>query len=294
MIMIDYIKIDPIVPREIWGAMALKKFLKIDAETGEIIREEATHKNLEMAYYPSGRLILKGSIHKSFNRGFNHDDFIISNLRSHIIELNSFLGIDLFRCQLRNVEYGVNINPPIHSRKIIEGLLFYRSTEFKDMNYMSKGICRKAEFERYQIKCYDKRAQCLGHGIKIEPEILRIEIHVNRMDYLGSTGIATLGDLFYATKLDELREDLLAKWMGCLFFDPTVTPGKPGDQNRLNQWSNAGYFRALREAKGGMKKVMREIKAFDEYMITHSENIKQKVALLINAKWNQLSNSCQS
>lgn len=287
--MIDYIKIDPILPVELWCAIPVNKFLKVDASTGEVIREEAVYKNLSMTYYPSGRLILKGSIHKSFNNGFNHNDFTYNDLNRHLNELSEFFGFDLFKCELRNVEYGVNIIPPIPSRKIIDGLLFFRTTEFKDLDYQGKGICRKAEFQRYQIKCYDKKAQYLRKGLTLEAEILRFEIHVSKMDYLKMTNIVRIEDLLQPSNLKELRRDLINKWNGCLFFDPTVKAKMSDDQFDLSRWKNASYFRSLREVKGGQKKIMKELESFEKYMQANSEKIKQHVSDLIECKWNQLS-----
>jgi hypothetical protein len=287
--MIDYFKIDPILPERIWKNIPLRKILIVDSDSGEVIREEAIYKNLSMAYYPSGRLILKGSIHKSFNDGLNHDDFTFDNLNAHLKEISKFLGFDLFKCELRNVEYGVNINPPILSRKVIDGLLFFRTTEFKDLAYVGRGICKKAEFQRYQIKCYDKKAQYTRKGLAIESEILRFEIHVSKMDYLRMTSINKIEDLLHHDKLKELKVDLLNKWNGILFFDPTVKPKYCNHQDILNSWSNPNYFRALREMKGGHRKVMKEIERLGCYMLENSDNIKQRVSDLIENKWNQIS-----
>src|SRR5690606_4736227 len=116
--MIDFIKIkitDEALINEVWNNNLLiyegKSEKRFDDELKELITK--SYKNLYFTKF-NNRLEIKGSLHYYFNAGIhNADDFYIADCIDTIIEIETIFNLDLNKCYLINLEYGVNINPKI-------------------------------------------------------------------------------------------------------------------------------------------------------------------------------------
>ena len=119
----------------------------------------AEYKGLKIIMYDSGYIEIQGSIHKFKNGGLhNYDDFTLADVIAVINEIEQFLKISFAECRLKNLEFGVNITPPIRTKDILNNLMCYRHNKFKDVSIRS-GNFKEAEFQQYSIKVYDKYAQ---------------------------------------------------------------------------------------------------------------------------------------
>jgi hypothetical protein len=285
--MIDFIKLESLgTPNGFTDHPHLELARKLNLQTAEIIgnKSVAEFAGFKFLLYDSGRLIIQGSLHKYKNgcRG-NYDDFRYSELAQAINRISNETGFDWSKLRVTNLEYGVNINPSVPTRQIIEGLLLYKSKEFKDVKNFQSGICKRIDLQRYSLKFYDKRAQ---HPRVVSKETMRFEIHVRRMEYLAHHGLKVLDDLTNPEILQVLGWDLAQKWSNVVFFDFT------GDCNNLEyfQRSNINYWRALRKRHGATNRgrIAKEIKRMNKMQDLLSMGVRREIAELIDAKWYDL------
>ncbi len=226
---------------------------------------------------------VSGSIHKYFDANdSNASDFTYRQLIDSIIEICSKFRLNPFKCVLTNVEFGVNIIPPIPSDKALRNLINHWGHEFTHVGGKAKGKeCCK---QQYWIKIYDKNwKRKSGH------ELLRIEIHVAKMNYLTEIGIRTLADLLSLDKIMQLGAKLEAIWNGIRYFDDTLLFDKMNDKERsfMNQWRNPIYWQELKEIKYTTYKY--HGKRFKEITEKYSRDHRQKqIGSLIKKKCAEL------
>ena len=108
-------------------------FDKVNNKTGELSTyQNAFYKGLEFKiYYPTdthknGRITVEGSLHKYWNNGaHNFNDFNINSIDEVRQELEDIFNIDFKNCILKQLEIGVNILPPVPTKKILNALLIF-------------------------------------------------------------------------------------------------------------------------------------------------------------------------
>lgn len=203
----------------------------IDSDTAEVIKRygkngilkkpcrTAVYKNLIFKYYPNtNRLFISGSLHTFFNDGkHNHNDFDLSAFRGVVSTLYSLFGIlpqNLFISQL---EFGVNIIPPVEANLIIDHCICHIRVMFENRNDSVEGKFIQANHKNYyKIKIYNKGLQYgLGRNI------IRVERkQTNWLKYCKQNNIGrTLQDLIDNDFIG-LKKTLLLNWNEMLFFDP--------------------------------------------------------------------------
>jgi hypothetical protein len=205
----------------------------INSDTGEFVKRfssngiekkpcrTASHKNLIFRFYPdTGRLFMSGSLHTYWNNGeHNANLFDIGAFNEVLNELNSLFGIKPHHLKITQIEWGVNISPPIKSNAIIDACLFQKWVRFEVKYDNSEGKYHQAEHKKYYIiKIYNKGLQ-FGLG----KEMLRFER--KQLDYLKYTkqkGIGqTLADLINSDFIG-MKETLLFNLNEVLFFSPLI------------------------------------------------------------------------
>ena len=133
--MIDYIKIkitDSILIIQVWNNPVLEYDGKSEKRFNDEVRELITrkYKNLYFVKYDN-RLEIKGSIHYYFNEELhNANDFYISDCIDTIIQFRDIFNLDLDKCFLINLEYGVNILPGISINDLIVNLIYHEKRQF--------------------------------------------------------------------------------------------------------------------------------------------------------------------
>ncbi len=168
--------------------------------TGDILSHTAEYKGWKFKTFPSGRIEIKGSLHKYYNEGLhNYDDYTISNLSETIARMETEFGIVANRASIHNLEYGVNISPPFDPTTLIDSLISFKFKPFNMMQVKHAGHGKECfHFGQYGLKIYDK-----GLQNKIPKNILRLEKKVLVMCSLK------FGDIF----LSDLTNPLL--WKHC-------------------------------------------------------------------------------
>jgi len=212
--MFDGVKIcyyDMVLVRVLHENAKLEFILHVNAKTGEVKRHTADYKALKITTFPSGRIEIKGSLHKYFNGGLhNHDNFTIDNVKETIRMLKSELDFDPNRALVQNLEFGVNLSVPFEPSAFIESLISFKFKSFNTMGIIKPGFGKEHFIKQYGIKIYNKGLQ---YGTS--RNILRIEKKVLVMCALnfGKLYLSDLTnpDLWYHCKkqLVQLIDDIL-------------------------------------------------------------------------------------
>jgi hypothetical protein len=150
--------------------------------TAEVKFSKAKYKGCEIAIYPSGRIIFKGSLHIYFNEGkHNHNNYTIEKLNQTICKIESELGFKSNRARIQNLEFGVNVNTAFEPKGFIDSLISYKYRSFSMMQVKHAGHGKECfDLQQYGVKIYNKGLQ---YGIG--KNIMRIEKKVLVMDALN-------------------------------------------------------------------------------------------------------------
>jgi len=122
-------------------------------------------------------LEIRGSFHKNYH-GNNAYRFYIHELQSELSKLSENLKISLKNMEVKNIEFGLNINLGYSPEFLIERLKSYRRKRF----YIHEGVVsghlvgKYCVLSEYVIKIYDKSYQS-GLGT----DIIRFEIGIKKM-----------------------------------------------------------------------------------------------------------------
>jgi len=257
--------------------------------TGEIEKYplSAKYSNLEFTVYSPDFILLTGSLHKFSKNGYNVEDYFFRELFDTVKTLYEIFNINPFLAHLNNVEYGVNINPPIKTKRLIHQIIEYKGKPFSLMpgkNQKQLGI--HCSLQRFTIN--DKKNQWPHLGI--EKETMRFEIKVKKTVDLQKEEIFTLADLLNPSKLFQLGESLSSYFNQLLFLDKSLqtTHLKKIETELLNHWSNPIFIRDQRETN--RKKYERERRKIRELQELYStDRIQEKTLHLIKSKWIELS-----
>jgi hypothetical protein len=286
--------------------------ISINNETGETDnKKEGKYFGMQIIKYPSGRVMVKGSIHKFFNRiDFNGNDFDIQNFSSALQDLETELGLKSEYCRLENIELGVNIQLPFDPNRFLQNLLFHRSVEFNKT--ISGSFYYQSAKTEYIIKIYNKTAQYEKRLKKIvqnanlttkqeqeetrflktsiekqlNPNILRFEIKFLKMNIVNNLGVIYLPDIFKPGIIQPLKNLLLKEFHEVYFYDYTIdeTKMKLPEINKLKDYRNPNYWLNLSKKDKYYHK-----KRFEEMTMKYSQNLKGKISELIEQKMEKLT-----
>ncbi len=219
--MLDLLKfriIDEILIETVWNNDLLEYVGKSERLYSDEIKEKQTkkYKNLYFTKYQN-RLEISGSIHYFFNDELhNADDFYIEYCINAIVQIKNIFNLDLNKCYLINLEYGVNINPRIKVSDLIHNLIYHEKRQFaRTTIYFDY---KQAGNEAYkQIKAYDKSVQ-FPHECE---NTFRFEIRTRQAKFIHSLELFTLQDLTNIENYNVLIASLLKEWDNVLLFDLT-------------------------------------------------------------------------
>lgn len=248
--------------------------------TGEVFEEKlkAEYKSCKFIIHASGRIEFQGSLHKLWNEGVhNFDDFSFGVFLEMISFLEKEFSIDPSETYLRNVEFGVNIHPPIPTSKVIDSLLIHRGKRFESTYTFMSGNYKQANHNRYIIKIYDKQLQYNAQGL--QQPTLRIEVKHKKMVDLNLKGIRTLEDLMKRESLIFFRKDLLKKLDELLLFDSEIKEIGKDLELKYAEWSNPNYWFELTKQQR-----CRERKNYEKVLNEDSDHLHKRLISLVNQK----------
>lgn len=201
----------------------------------------AWQKNMKIKLYPNGWLEVSGSLHKLFNDGkHNFNQFSKHDLIETVNGLWSVLGINPWEFKVSAIEFGVNINPPLESKYIINNALMYKGRVLETKFHSDEGHYKEVKLTEYSVKIYDKRLHYVSQGYDISDEVLRFELKYNKMRRVNGFEIYTLEDL--RENMAYLIDPLLNAWDHVLLFDPAIKH----EEMRL-KYSNISFWLSLIE-----------------------------------------------
>lgn len=176
---------------------------------------------------------ITGSLHNYWNKGTNWNDFSIDNLFTSIIRLCNAIQVSPDLLTIRNLEFGVNIQPLVNTSVILDNVICYKNHEPK------KEIKRNIHFlecamDNYFVKIYDKGLQARKKWNLDVGNILRFEVKAMNNRYLKDANISTLTDLLNIDNLQVLAMKIHKVFKDVVFDDPTIDLNKLSKPERKN------------------------------------------------------------
>ncbi len=292
--MIDYVKLRPLVQI----GLSLKnssylKFKKVFNEyTGDSSKKSwAEYNKIKFTVYDNGKTQIDGSIHYYANRGnHNYDDFTYSRMAETIHDIENRFELNASRLKIVNLEFGVNICPPIETQDVLKGMLMHKRHRFKSMYiHNNNADYIQAPHDQFYVKAYNKALQ-----YKLNEQIFRFEIKLVRSKMINKYGIFNLIDLLNKQKLEILSQRLIEVWNQVLFSDPTLERFQLSDKKwqQVLQWQNPIYWNELDQycKTKDKNKFEREMKSFRDLIQLQSCRIQDQISKMIEDKISYLMN----
>ena len=217
--MIDFVKIkitDEALINQVWCNEILeydgKSEKRFNDELKELVKKK--YKNLYFTKYQD-RIEISGSLHYFFNNGnHNSNDFSVKDCINTIMQIRDLFTLDLEKCKLINLEYGVNIIPSIDVEDLVHNMMYHEKRQF---NRPTKHFYYKiAGNEAYkQIKAYNKSVQFPS----LCNNTFRFEVKSKQSKYINSLDLFTLNDLAVTGTYNRLMKELIKEWDNVLLFD---------------------------------------------------------------------------
>lgn len=270
----------------------------VNDKTSEITsNRKAKFGDLQFTYYENTKqnnyIKIQGSLHKHFNflldskiydvypNGFNGNDFNYSNIAYTLFDIKQRFNLDLGFLQLTNIEAGFNISPPIETPTILDGLILHNGKIF---NRPKAHTYRQAAHTLFYIKCYDKALQ-----YNLPTPLMRIENKFIKMQEVNKMGIYSAIDLLDKSKLELLKSDLVHRWCEVLFYDYTIDKRTLSTKqlSKIKDYANQTWWVRLKPNHRHRPK--KEVQSITE---NHSHQIQNKIAKLIENKWQSLIVDC--
>src|SRR5665647_804712 len=262
--------------------------LEVKEKTGEINQcKTAKYKNVTIRVYDSGLVLITSSLHKYKNNGeHNFDNFYLYEVFEVIGEWQKLFGFDLTTVKIENIEFGVNITPPVPTKEIIKSIVSHKREQFKQLSLPNSDY-KECKHQQFIVKIYDKAKQYNQPN-----QILRIESKFLKMAELNSAGIYYLSDLLKPDIYVVLGRILNDTWKEVLFIDQTVCVEKLTLKQRedVKDWRNPLYWQELTGHRI-KKKFNTEKVRYQKIVHEHSENIQAQISNLISEKWEKLTDN---
>ncbi len=287
--MIDFIKYNLINTNldELESNLLFDFCNKVNIKTGELgTYINAYFRGLEFKIYeptethPNRRATIEGSLHKYWNNGaHNFNDFGIMQIDEVVNDLKIKFNIIPENCVLKQLEIGVNINPPIKTKTILKHCLLHKTNVLKWTFTNDEGNYIQFKNQRHLIKLYDKKTHYSNKGFKIDNEIMRIEKKYSKLHELNQKGIYTINDLLNYG-LIHFKSDLLKVWQNVLYCDLDTVKGTKNEYKytNVNWWTNLNYEN-FKYHRNQLNKLLNR----------NPKNIKKIVLELIEKKYDLLN-----
>ena len=130
------------------------------------------------------------------------------------MQIRDLFTLDLEKCKLINLEYGVNIIPSIDVEDLVHNMMYHEKRQF---NRPTKHFYYKiAGNEAYKhVKAYNKSVQFPN----LCNNTFRFEVKSKQSKYINSLDLFTLSDLAVTGTYNRLMKELIKEWDNVLLFD---------------------------------------------------------------------------
>lgn len=190
-------------------------------------------------------LVVHGSLHKSYFKGENVQNFTKSQMLDEIENLTKALALDSNDISVCNIEIGINIPLPISPIKFLDAsLLSYKGKRFEKyaVDNSGKSIGYHCKLGQYSVKIYDKGLQ---YGL--ESNLMRIEARFIKMEVIGRITGDTLSTLKSLEK-EDVKSIILNLWDGVLINELSNAPDSIKDSEIYLQATNFHYMKSLQKS----------------------------------------------
>lgn len=159
---------------------------------------------------------VRGSFHQHYHCGTNWRPYTFQQFTTTVADLCDAFGMFAGELRIVNLEIGINVRPPIPAVDLLPLFIFHHKKLPERMNSTDRGIFFLHP-GRYRMKFYDK-----GHQFPEAGNLLRVEIHVDRMTMLHPSGIRTVEDLTHLAIWEAALQFLLKKVDEVFIAEPLV------------------------------------------------------------------------
>lgn len=234
---------------------------------------------------------VRGSVHKYKNKGLhNADDYYLSDFKNTLNQLFNEIGLNPDIAPLNGFEFGVNIKLPANPNNVLNRLILHK-TETGN---------RKKEYKEFEYKNHSFKSYNKSGLTNIEPyhseNILRIEISVNRMEYIRKQKriyLTRISDLLDVAVWEQLEQILIDTIQECLFIDfSTKEISRLSTKNHIKylEYSNPLYWERLyTESRLNRNRYSRERAKCEAFIFQFSKStLKTDIIKLISDKCSEL------
>lgn len=265
--------------------------LEVMESTGEVLEKprKAKYKGLTFSVSPSKgggvRCWVDGSIHKYRNSGlYNYDRFTFTDIRTVVDDLQKRFGIDPSKAYLHGLEVGINLEYSSNSQVVrsIKAAIVHKDKAYSwpPRSRVNGKMCSRGE---YEVKIYHK-----GNESGIGKPILRLEVKVLKMRFLGGYGLETLADLVNPNKVFALVGVLFEALKHTVFIDPYAEMNLLNQRERLvlemfrqpERWVSIG-FEQRRGRREQIERILEKCNAF---------NVRADLEKRVFEEWERLKN----
>lgn len=237
---------------------------------------------------PTGQMKVGFSLHKYFNASTgagnqNYNDFVFTDICRAVQSAVEYFGNDILIADVINIEFGLNITPPIPTPELLHNCHSHRKQRFV-VEATPEKLYFNCIHSQYRVKIYDKGLQ---YGLS-DP-LLRFELHFGKMEKIRPLGVTIFRDLLNPEIYPRLLNLLLSEWDKVLFIDTTLTnPPTPKLRAKFKAWKTHEFWTRLFK-KQTAKKVCAEVDRYNKYVNTHSDGLQRQTRGLIQKKWEYLT-----
>lgn len=242
----------------------------------------------EAALSKVAHLIIRGSLHKNYHKGFNSPDFTFSQLLDEISWLSKKVKISPENLILKNLEFGLNIEVDFPVFDFLSrNLVIYKFHQFNRYapDQTGKSIGFYCPLSQYSLKIYDKAKQ---YGLK--SNILRVELRYKKMAPLKGIRANSLKDLGSTLVLNELFGKLTKAWEHVLLFDISELNEVPklfvATPEFILNAKNPKYWEKLKQDNGNSYFYHR--KKFNNYLASNNNRIHSSISAKMRDKMDGL------
>lgn len=234
-------------------------------------------------------ITIKGSLHK-YGKGNNYTDFDFTELQTTIRRLSDILQVTPESMVLHQIEFGVNITPPLPTIPFIDQIMSHKGIEYKLDHHKQTGYEKRFSRSHFEIKIYDK-----GLKEKLPDDHLRIEINATKMAFLQTKGIflTTIADLLNMEFLKSLKVILLTKISELIFTDDRINPKDITNKKEraiFKERSNPRFWNIKMKRNHNRMAKSRFLSEFDSIRRKYApDDLKENFKNLVAEKWDLLS-----
>jgi len=286
--MIDFLKIsisDPEMMNTVWENSNLIFHSDEDRRFKDEIRtiRKKSHMGLTFTLF-ADRLEMTGSLHKCHNNGVhNANDFSFIDSINVVQELEETFNLDLKKCIVENLEFGLNVIPDESVKNIVVWLKFHDRNEFRyypELQFakQSGSYQRNGKINTYKIvKAYAKGLQQFAGQTYGNPNTFRFEVRTKQTKYIRKMEIATLDDFTNLDAYSNLGSELLKEWNSVLLIDKSLP-----ETNKTAKYQSLDFWElCLNEHRN---KFATQKRNYFKLLQNYPDNLHHKIKQLLEMK----------